>query len=194
MEKSFYDIAVLGGGCSGFQLLHQMSQKPDWMHKKVALFNDDAPQKRSWCFWSKVQHPLQHLVKKSWSTLTFKGRDFLRTENIAPYQYHYIPGEAFFDYFQNQFLTEHKNITPLNHTVTSVEKKDMGYRIQNNVAHWEAENVFSSLPPNLEKGGPSVFLHFYSKIKKILCVYAIRFSFFIKKSINPFFDFYCCSF
>jgi lycopene beta-cyclase len=157
MEKSFYDVAIVGGGCSGFQLLHQLSKQPDWAQKNVALFNDSAPLKRSWCFWTKDEHPLQHLVQKSWSKLTFKGRDFSKTEDIAPYQYHYISGEAFFNYFQKDFLSDNKNITPINHTVTSVRKKDNGFQIHNNVAHWEAGSVFSSLPPKLEKGGPSVF-------------------------------------
>jgi lycopene beta-cyclase len=155
MENSSYDMAILGGGCSGFQLLHQLSKQPDWAQKNVALFNDSAPQKRSWCFWSKDEHPLQHLVQKSWSRLTFKGRDFSKTEDIAPYQYHYISGETFFDYFQKDFLSENKNVIPINHTVTSIQKKERGFHIQNNVAHWEAEKVFSSLPPKLEKGGPS---------------------------------------
>jgi lycopene beta-cyclase len=151
MKESNFDIAVVGGGCSGFQLLHQLSLQPDWAQKNVALFSDNAPQQRSWCFWSKEAHPLQHLVQKSWSKIIFKGRDFSKTENIAPYQYHYISGDAFFDYFQKDFLTENKNITPINHTVTSIQKKGGGYHIQNNVAHWEAENVFSSLQPKSER-------------------------------------------
>jgi lycopene beta-cyclase len=183
MENSSFDIAVLGGGCSGFQLLHHLSLQSDWQDKNVALFNNDLSQQRSWCFWSKEEHPLQHLVRKSWTNISFKGKDFSRSENVAPYQYHYIPGEAFFDYFQNQFLSENKNITPLNHTVTSVQKKDAVYRIQNNVAHWDAENVFSSLPPKLQKGGPSVL-----ETPKVLFLLKQHFKGWFIKTEQPVFD------
>jgi lycopene beta-cyclase len=151
MDKSTFDMAVLGGGCSGFQLLHQMSLQSEWAKKNVALFSDGAPQQRSWCFWSKDVHPLHHLIQKSWNKLTFKGKDFSKTEDISPFQYHYISGDAFFDYFEKDFLVKNKNITPVNHTVTSVQRKGKGFQIQNNVAHWEAEMVFSSLPPKLDK-------------------------------------------
>jgi lycopene beta-cyclase len=190
MENSSFDIAVLGGGCSGFQLLHQLSLQTGWQDKNVALFSDDLPQQRSWCFWSKDTHPLQHLVRKSWSNIAFKGNGFSRTENVAPYQYHYIPGEAFFDFFQNQFLSENKNITPLNHTVTSVQKKDVGYRIQNNVAHWEAENVFSSLSPNFKKGTPSRYSRDRSVFEASRTIFSLKqhFKGWFIKTEQPVFD------
>ncbi len=147
MEKSSFDIAVLGGGCSGFQLLHQLSQQPNWLLQKVALFNDGVPLQRSWCFWSRDQHPLQHLVKKSWSKITFKGRDFSKTENVEPYQYHYISGETFFNYFHHVFLWQHDNIVVYNNKITSVKSQDNGFHVLSDDKECETKTVFSSLPP-----------------------------------------------
>jgi lycopene beta-cyclase len=147
MEKSPFDIAIVGAGCSGFQLLHHLSLQPDWLLKKVALFSDSIPQQRSWCFWSKEQHPLQHLVKKSWSKVIFKGKDFSKTEDVSPYQYHYIPGETFFNYFQQDFLSQHQNITLFNGNINGVKKNNTGYYIQGSNEKWKSQTVLSSLPP-----------------------------------------------
>ena len=150
MEKSSFDMAILGAGCSSFQMLYQLSLQPHWSLKNVALFTDNAPQQRSWCFWSTDKHPLQHLVTKSWRNITFKGSDFSKTENVEPYQYQYIPGEGFFNYFQQEFLPNNKNITVLNNSVTSLKKNNAGYSIQSNNKQWLSESVFSSLTPSTD--------------------------------------------
>ena len=147
MEKSSFDIAVLGAGCSSFQLLHQLSQQPQWLHQKVALFSEGIPQQRSWCFWSKEQHPLQHLVTKSWSKIIFKGKGFSKIENVEPYQYHYIAGEDFFHYFHNDFLLEHENITTISNSVTAIKESQAGFEVLSSDNKCETKNVFSSLPP-----------------------------------------------
>lgn len=147
MKNETFDIAVIGGGCSGFQLLHQMSLQTDWVHKHVALFDDGVPKQRSWCFWSNKMHPLQHLVSKSWQKITFKGRHFSKTEDVTPYAYHYIAGEDFFNYFQKQFLAANKNVEMLNYPVDNITKKTQGYDIKGAFNQWSAQRIFSSLPP-----------------------------------------------
>lgn len=150
MENEVFDIAVLGAGCASFQLLHQMSLQPDWQKKTVALLSDNANLQRSWCFWSKEVHPLQHLVKKSWSKINFTGNGFSKTENIAPYKYHYIPGEDFFNYFKKIFLPQNKNIIQLTGIVENVSKNKKYFFIESNHLKFQSENVFSSLPPLAE--------------------------------------------
>jgi lycopene beta-cyclase len=144
---SSFDVAVLGAGCAGFQLLHQFSLQPTWPRTTTALFSEGVPQQRSWCFWSKEQHSLQHLVSKSWQQVTFRGRDFIKTASIAPYQYHYIAGETFFDYFHQSFLPKHPNISLIERSVTGIEPDTAGYRVRSLDASWQARAVFSSLPP-----------------------------------------------
>jgi lycopene beta-cyclase len=147
MKNETFDIAILGGGCSGLQLLHQLSLQEDWEKKHVALFDDAVPKERSWCFWSDKPHPLQHLVSKSWRKITFRGRDFSKTEDVTPYAYHYIAGKDFFDYFQKSFLVANKNVEVLNYNVEGIKKKMQGYDIKSPFNQWSAENVYSSLPP-----------------------------------------------
>lgn len=146
MKNEIFEIAVLGGGCSGFQLLHQLSLQEGWSKKRVALFDDGIPKHRSWCFWSDKTHSLQHLVSKSWQKITFKGRNFSKTEDVTPYAYHYIAGEDFFDYFQQDFLPNNKNIEVLNREVNNINKENKLYTIDN---QYFAKNLYSSLPPKM---------------------------------------------
>jgi lycopene beta-cyclase len=150
MKNETFDIAVVGGGCSGFQLLHQLSLQADWSNKRVALFDDGVCKQRSWCFWSDKKHPLQHLVSKSWNNITFKGRDFSKTEDVSPYAYHYIAGEDFFNFFQKQFLNNNKNVESLNYKIDDFAKKPHGYSISSKSNQWTSQNLFSSLPPKNE--------------------------------------------
>lgn len=147
MKNETFDIAVLGGGCSGLQLLHQLSMQKEWEKKHVALFDDVVPKERSWCFWSDKPHSLQHLVSKSWHKITFKGCDFSKTEDVTPFAYHYIAGKDFFDYFQKSFLAANKNVEVLNYSVEGIKKKMQGYDIKSPFNQWSAESVYSSLPP-----------------------------------------------
>jgi lycopene beta-cyclase len=150
MEKPIFDIAVLGAGCSGFQLLFQLSMQPDWQTKKIALLGDGVPLQRSWCFWSDTEHPLQHLVTKSWHKITFKGKDFSKTEDVSPYKYHYIPGEGFFEYFQKNFLNKHQNIAVFNEEVAHIEKKAALYHMKSATQQWQSAHVFSSISPKVQ--------------------------------------------
>ena len=145
MKNTLVDIAIVGGGCSGFQLLHQLSLQPDWRDKTVALICDASPKQRSWCFWSDALHPMQHLVKKSWSNISFRSEGFAKTENILPYQYHYIPGEAFFDYFQKDFIPKQVNIVPVQARVHAIQKNNTGFYLHAENEKWKAEHVFSSI-------------------------------------------------
>jgi lycopene beta-cyclase len=142
-----FDLAVLGAGCSSFQLLHALSQHQQWQSQTALLVHDGAKLQRSWCFWANEPQPLQHLVSKSWSKLTFIGQDFQKTTTIAPYQYHYISGETFFDYFHTNFLPQHPNIQVEEAKVTQVEKKASVFDIHGESGQaWSATQVFSSLP------------------------------------------------
>ena len=154
MENETYDMAFLGAGCSSFQLLHQLSNQPDWQAQNVALFTDGKSLQRSWCFWSKDKHPLQHLVKKSWNNVTFSGHGFSKTENVLPYQYHYIAGENFFYFFHHDFLPQNPNIEVINTTIETIKKTDNDYEINGQEHSWASKHVFNSLPPHIANANP----------------------------------------
>ncbi len=150
MADFVYDYAIVGGGCASFQLLYQMAQQPDWSTKRVLLLADKQPLQRSWCFWSLDPQPLlHHLIEKSWPSLTFRSTDFSRTQSIAPYQYHYLSGETFFRYFNNEFLPNHTNITRFDTIVDSITRQSDQFLLTGSDQTWTANQVFSSQLPTV---------------------------------------------
>ena len=144
-SNSAFHIAILGAGCAGLQLLHQLSLQANWANTRVALVHDDMPAQRSWCFWGIDTPPLRHLVKKSWQILQFKGQGFSKTESIAPYAYHYIAGEDFFQYFHHDFLPRQTNISLIHAKVNAVIKAESGFTVQCPDQDWHAAQVYSSI-------------------------------------------------
>lgn len=147
MKNELFDIAVVGSGCAGFQLLHELSLQSDWVNQKVIFFADTQPLQRSWCFWGKAVHPLQHLVAKSWDKVTFKSAGFSKTESIAPYKYHYIAGDTFFNFFNHVFTPKQANIEVVKANIQAVNKNNTGFYLHAEPQKWKAEQVFSSVLP-----------------------------------------------
>jgi lycopene beta-cyclase len=111
-KTSAYDLAIIGDGCSSFLLLNELSKYSDFKNKKVLLLGDGQEKQRSWCLWDKqLEAPFDRMVKHAWSNLIFESLGSHIKESIAPYQYFYIPGENFFQYFQNIFLPKFPQIS-----------------------------------------------------------------------------------
>ncbi len=154
-----FDIIIIGSGCAGMQLLQQLSQLENWPACQVLLIDDGAEKQRSWCFWSAADHPLQHLVTKTWHQLTFSTAGFSTLQSISPYAYHFIPGEVFFNYFNDEFIPNHANITVVQARVTSVMADESGYLVEATDKQWLAPVCYSSLMP--ETGpAPQLWQHF----------------------------------
>ncbi|WP_342644815.1 lycopene cyclase family protein [Mucilaginibacter sp. CSA2-8R] len=143
-----FDIIIIGAGCAGLQLLYQFSQRKDWSGLKVLLVDDGAAKQRSWCFWSSEQHPLQHLVTKTWHQLSFSSAAFSKTQTIGPYGYHYIPGDVFFEYFSREFIPAHHNITQVSGRVNQIQPNNGSYLIKTDDYVAWGKTCFSSIPAN----------------------------------------------
>ncbi|MBO0929485.1 lycopene cyclase family protein [Fibrella aquatilis] len=151
MSETTYDIAVVGAGCAGYQLLYQLAQQPAWSSWRVLLLSDGIPLQRSWCFWATDNHPLQHLVTKSWTDIEFQSPDFGQTQAVAPYSYHYIAGDTFFRYFEDVFLLQNSNIQVVTTNVCSLTNTSGQFAITTTAGVFRASQVYSSrheTPPN----------------------------------------------
>ncbi|TAF95087.1 MAG: hypothetical protein EAZ32_13880 [Cytophagia bacterium] len=165
MATKPFDMAFIGAGCSSLQLMHQMASADNWHEQQVALFSHEQPQHRSWCFWSDKPHPLQFLVEKSWQNISFVSNGLSVTQNIAPYQYHYISGAGFFNYFQGQFLENHPNVTAIQAHISAVQNNEStaAFTVHNGTQQWAAKQVFNSLPPKIKKTPDHVCLQQHFK-------------------------------
>jgi len=144
-----YDIAIVGAGCAGWQLLYQLSLRPDWKEKSVLLIeaHEQPLIYPTWCFWVKEEHPFEFLSSKAWTGISIGLNSSVLEKPIHPYRYIYIDGERFYSYFLNEFLPKFPQINfikPLK--VDSVTKdSDSGFLINAQKSTFKAKKVYSSI-------------------------------------------------
>lgn len=51
MATLVYDIAIIGAGASGLQLLYELVQADPSRKKKILLLDSGDRSQKSWCFW-----------------------------------------------------------------------------------------------------------------------------------------------
>ncbi len=143
-----YDICVIGAGCAGWQLLYQLSLKPEWTSQKVLLIDksENPPVYPTWCFWVKEPHPLEFLSSKTWNSISIGTPEGILEKPLEPYRYIYIEGKAFHDYFLEVFLPANPNITFLKpYAINSIEKVDLDlYAIHTENQDFKARKVYTS--------------------------------------------------
>ncbi len=163
MPSLVHDIAIIGAGASGLQLLYECIQA-DPQHKILLLDSGDRSAK-SWCFWEEKQAScFPFLVEKSWNSMRYRtssGESI--TTDIKPQAYHYISSTKFFTYFFEEFIPANTNITCINGWVTDLLEKPTGVEIScKNGDSYIAKKVADSRP--VKSTEPDlIFQHFSGK-------------------------------
>lgn len=163
MSAVVFDLAIIGAGASGLQLLYEMIQADTTGEKKILLLDSGDRSQKSWCFWEdekKVCFPF--LVEKSWHSMTYttSSGDTLQSP-INPLQYHYISSDRFFQYFFNEFIPGESNITHLKQRAKDIhEGENIQTIICEDGTQYQATKIADSRPAP-SKG--SIFQHFSGK-------------------------------
>jgi len=124
MPSVIYDIAIIGAGASGLQLLYECLQADSKREMKILLLDSGDRSSKSWCFWEDPSHAcFPFLVEKTWDKMAFvstKGRR-IQTD-ISPLQYQYISSDRFFTYFFNELIPHEPRVTHLKKWVTATSE------------------------------------------------------------------------
>jgi lycopene beta-cyclase len=113
MSAVVFDLAIIGAGASGLQLLYEMIQADSSREKKILLLDSGDRSQKSWCFWEDEKRAcFPFLVEKSWKTMTYRTShgETLHT-TIHPLEYNYISSDRFFAFFFEEFIPANPNIT-----------------------------------------------------------------------------------
>jgi lycopene beta-cyclase len=130
MRKSQYDIIMAGGGAASRILLYFLQQQKGFENMNILIL--EAANKiaeKTWCFWTRDEHPFEHLIAKTWQQLEFRSSGRVIQESIDPYRYCCIKGVDFDHYFNDSFFPAFSNISILNQTILSVEKNETGWSV-----------------------------------------------------------------
>ena len=163
MATLVYDIAIIGAGASGLQLLYELIQADPAREKKILLLDSGDRSQKSWCFWEdNTTSCFPFLVEKSWKNMTYRS-SFGQTiqSEIVPLSYNYISSERFFNFFFEQFIPAESSITHVQQRVTDIQE---GENIQTIICedgtHYQSEKVADSRPSTAKS---SIFQHFSGK-------------------------------
>lgn len=158
-----YDIAIIGAGASGLQLLYELTQaNPE---QNILLLDSGDRSAKSWCFWeNKDASCFPFLIEKSWDSMLYKtSKGESITSDINPQAYHYISSTKFFTYFFEEFIPANTNITCINGWVTDLLEKPTGVEIScKNGQIYQAKKVADSRPVKSTEAN-LIFQHFSGK-------------------------------
>lgn len=163
MPSLVHDIAIIGAGASGLQLLYELVQADP--KKQIVLFDSGDRSAKSWCFWEEKQATcFPFLVEKSWNSMRYRtsSGESITTE-INPLTYHYISSDRFFNYFFDEFIPANPQITVVKTWVTNLEEKSDGVAIScQNGQSYQAKRVADSRPVKSEEKD-LIYQHFSGK-------------------------------
>ena len=163
MPTHIYDIAIIGAGASGLQLLYELTQVDP--EQKILLLDSGDRSTKSWCFWEdKSSSCFPFLVEKSWHSMTYRTSSGKTLHSkITPLQYNYISSDRFFDYFFNEFIPANPNITLVKSWVKEIQEGgDLHSIVCEDNSSYYAKRVADSRPQKSED--PSlIYQHFSGK-------------------------------
>jgi lycopene beta-cyclase len=162
MKNLTYQHIIIGGGCAGFQLAKAMLQLPKSTVKSILIIESSKEHyPKSWCFWADEFHPYRNLVKKEWSSLSYKAFNNQKKFPLQNQTYQYIDSQDFIDSHLVEFANDPR-ISIIYDTVSSIENLGNGCLVNCSERIYQAEYVYSSVP-NLSTNSnykPKVWQHF----------------------------------
>lgn len=140
MDK--YDYIIAGAGCAGLSLLHYLNQDALLSQKKILVIDQSLKKSndRTWCFWEEGISEFDHLITKSWDSISIHNEDQNYLLPTAPFTYKMIEGVNFY-----------KNIIAEAQLNNCIEWKEATIvSINKNTVYWEggsakASYIFNSI-------------------------------------------------
>jgi len=121
MSSDIYDIAIIGAGASGLQLLYESLQADSGKEMKILLLDSGDRSTKSWCFWEgHTPTCFPFLVEKTWDKMAYVATNGSTIQtDIGPLKYQYISSERFFAYFFNELIPHDPRVTHLHKWVSA---------------------------------------------------------------------------
>lgn len=145
MAKLDYDYIIIGAGASGLLLADALGRDSFFAQKSILLLDRDAKKSndRTWCFWEKGDGAFDGILYKEWKQIIFKGQDFSKSYDIAPYSYKMVRGIDFYEhYFES--LRKYPNIHFQQASVTEVKESESSVSVRTQENSYCCHRVFDS--------------------------------------------------
>lgn len=155
------DIAIIGGGLSGLQLLNAFMAEPALADQQIVIIEAEAkPIEKTWCFWETGKGQWDVLCFHQWEKGNFIDQEGELDLQIAPYHYKMVRSIDFIAHFK-EIIENNPNISWINKKVSSVDSKARSIIAED--LEIKAKLIFDSRwnPKELEQSKePTVLQHF----------------------------------
>ena len=124
MDHHKYDIAIIGLGCAGSQILLAMLENSDFKNKKIIVFDDfqNNSLDKTWSFWEKGTGKWDHLVDHTWKLGNFKTNQISVNFEMGPYSYKRLESRDVIAFAKAELL-KNTNCTFIDSKVVQVIEK-----------------------------------------------------------------------
>ena len=152
-----YDIAIIGAGCAGLSLAHQISKTNQ--NKKVIIVDSktEFQNDRTWSFWKTNDHDFEDCLEKQWSNFEVKNKEQIKIFNQIKYPYQTINSLKFYEKIKNNL--NDKFLLKLGFQIKDIQKTSEVFQIKNSNEVIESKLVFDSRVPEIKVG--NLYQHFY---------------------------------
>lgn len=149
------DTLILGGGCAGLSLgvrLAERAQKALILESRASYSND-----RTWCFWRHRAHRWEHLVSRSWTSLSLSSATREATVNCGDSPYQMIESGSFYDAATHAIAAAPTVQLCMNETITDEPQLvDGRWRVRTATREVASRYVVDTRPPRPPRLGDAV--------------------------------------
>lgn len=107
--------------------------------KRLLIIDKDEKKSndRTWCYWSRGEHPYPEIVHRSWKQLQFGDDQGLLRSAMRGYQYHLVRGEDFYKMAISE-LSNNPNVSFLHKNVDNISPETSKVKV------WAGDQVFTA--------------------------------------------------
>ena len=123
-----YDIAIIGLGCAGSHIVHELINQN--VVKKIVVidpWSDEKPEK-AWSFWEKGAGKWDHLVEQIWSKTIVRKKGYELKLDLEPYVYKSLDSKKF-TAFAKARLEQSPHITFFDGSVETISRLNLKKQI-----------------------------------------------------------------
>ncbi|KQC32990.1 lycopene cyclase [Nonlabens sp. YIK11] len=148
MDHHQYDIAIIGLGNAGSQVLLSMLEHQGFEDHKILVLDDFQGESldKTWSFWEKGTGKWDHLISYAWDLGSFKTNDLKLDFDLTPYHYKQLKSRDVIA-FAKAKLIDHPNCTLVENRVTAVIENAETATITTEADSFEAKLVLDSRIP-----------------------------------------------
>lgn len=107
--------------------------------KRLLIIDQDEKKSndRTWCYWSKGDHPYPDLVHRSWTQLQFADYSGALSSAMRGYEYHLVRGEDFYKMAVSELLKDPK-VSFLKQRVDNISTEEQHAKV------WAGNQIFTA--------------------------------------------------